>query len=215
LSCSSQETIPTPADCTSRQYRLNGLRDSGLWQMVNNALLTPGHRDAGRDVRLAPPAAEKAPSKSVLGYSHLRFKVLWTIFGDFTGTPKPAMRPTFSRFRVHSSCCEQPLQADQVRRSTRHPSRRACSRADCALPRVADDRFETPFEHRIDRAPVDARALQADMRHAFSCQPVAQASRSSVNVPKIRTSDLRRLRPSWKGGGDHRCLMHIKPGYNA
>jgi hypothetical protein len=78
---------------------------------------------------------------------------------------------------------------------------------------IADDQFEVPLKHSADRAPVDARALHADMAHAFGCQPIAQRLQFMCHC-----AEAAHLAPRWlasfmvQDAGDHGCLMHIKPG---
>jgi hypothetical protein len=81
------------------------------------------------------------------------------------------------------------------------------------MPRVTDDQFEVPFEHRVDRAPVDAGALHADMGDAFRCQPVAQRLQFMGHRTEAAHLGPRRLASFMdQDAGDDGCLMHIKPG---
>ena len=41
------------------------------------------------------------------------------------------------------------------------------------VPGIADDQLKIPFQHSIDRAPVDSGALHADVGHPGRLQPVA------------------------------------------
>ena len=73
------------------------------------------------------------------------------------------------------------------------------------MPGVADDEVEMPFQHGIDRAPVNAGALHADLRHPMLSQPVPQCLQIARLRAELRTSFLgpllaadraRRRRPS-------------------
>ena len=82
------------------------------------------------------------------------------------------------------------------------------------VPRIADDQLEMPLQHGIDRPPVDARALHADMRHTRLLQPVAQRL-------EIAGHGRETCAPLWSAGDPaapirqarhHRLLMHVQPG---
>ena len=60
------------------------------------------------------------------------------------------------------------------------------------MPGVADDEVEMPFQHGIDRAPVNAGALHADLRYAKILQPLAQRFQIARIVRKVLTSFLGR-----------------------
>jgi hypothetical protein len=67
------------------------------------------------------------------------------------------------------------------------------------VPGVPDDQLEMPLENGVDRAPVDARALHPDVRHARFQQPVPQRFEVPHHGAK-RPHLLRRLRPGRPDG---------------
>ena len=76
---------------------------------------------------------------------------------------------------------------------------------------VADDEVEMPFQHGVDRAPINAGALHADLRHSELLQPVPQR----FQIARHRTKGSHLLaRPLARGAdqdaGDDRLLMHVK-----
>ena len=77
---------------------------------------------------------------------------------------------------------------------------------------IADDQFEMPFQHGIDRAPVNAGALHADLRHPKLLQPVPQRLQIARHRPE--GPDLL-PRPLARGvdqdAEDDRLLMHVQP----
>ena len=54
------------------------------------------------------------------------------------------------------------------------------------VPGVADDQLEMPLQDGVDRAPVDARALHPDMRHAR-----LRASPATPRVPRHASRNVR------------------------
>ena len=80
------------------------------------------------------------------------------------------------------------------------------------MPGVADDEVETPFQHSIDRAPVNAGALHADLRHPKLLQPVPQ--RLQIVRHRPEGPDLLPRPLAWgadQDAGDDRLLMHVQP----
>ena len=80
------------------------------------------------------------------------------------------------------------------------------------VPSVADDQVEMPFQHGIDRPPVDAGTLHADMRHPRPHEPVPQG----FEVPRHRTERTYLLRRSIPGRANQktrndRLLVHVQP----
>src|SRR5208337_4539497 len=81
------------------------------------------------------------------------------------------------------------------------------------MPGVADDEVEMPFQHGIDRAPVNAGALHADLRHPKLLQPVPQRFQIARHRPKGPHLLPRPLaRGADQDAGNDRLLMHVKPG---
>ena len=79
------------------------------------------------------------------------------------------------------------------------------------VPGVADDQLEMPLKARVDRPPVDARALHPDVRHSRFPQPVPQR----FEVARHRTKRpylLGRLRPGRadQKARNERLLMHVQ-----
>ncbi len=77
---------------------------------------------------------------------------------------------------------------------------------------VADDQVEVSLQDGIDRAPIDARALHADMRHPRRLQPVPQG----FEVARHRSKRAHLLARSNARRADHkarydRLLMHVQP----
>jgi hypothetical protein len=80
------------------------------------------------------------------------------------------------------------------------------------VPGVADDQLETPFEDGVDRAPVDARALHADLRRPELLQPVPHRLQIARHRPEGLDLLPRPLaRGADQGAGDDRLLMHVQP----
>ena len=80
------------------------------------------------------------------------------------------------------------------------------------VPGVADDEVEMPFQHGIDRAPVDAGALHADLRHPKLLQPVPQRfqiARHRPEGPHLLPRPL--ARGADQDAGNDRLLMHVQP----
>jgi hypothetical protein len=82
------------------------------------------------------------------------------------------------------------------------------------MPGIADDEVEMPFQHGIDRAPANAGALRADLRHPKLLQPVPQCFQIARHRPKgphlLPPQTLARG-ANQDAGNDH-LLMHVKPG---
>ena len=78
---------------------------------------------------------------------------------------------------------------------------------------IADDQLKVPFQNRMDRLPVAARALHADMRDAQFLEPVPQPlqvpghGRESSNLPARLAAGF----PD-QHTDDDRCLMDIETG---
>jgi hypothetical protein len=80
------------------------------------------------------------------------------------------------------------------------------------MPGVADDEVETPFQHGIDRAPVNAGALHAGLRHPKLLQPVPQCLQIARHRPEGPDLLPRPLaRGADQDAGDDRLLMHVQP----
>ena len=81
------------------------------------------------------------------------------------------------------------------------------------MPGVADDEVEMPFQHGIDRAPVNAGALHADLRHPKLLQPVPQRFQIARHRPKgLHLLPRPLARGADQDAGNDRLLMHVKPG---
>ena len=81
------------------------------------------------------------------------------------------------------------------------------------MPGVADDEVEMPFQHGIDRAPVNAGAFHADLRHPKLLQPVPQRFQIARHRPKGPHLLPRPLaRGADQDAGNDRLLVNVKPG---
>ena len=80
------------------------------------------------------------------------------------------------------------------------------------MRRVYDQQRELVFQHVVDRAPVDARALQRNVGTAGRPQPLRQLSQCGGRRPK--GADLLRplaLRRRVNQASDYGLLVHIQP----